>query len=229
MLSRLIVAVALIIPLGASAAAGEALRVAVIPKGTTHEFWKSIHAGAVKAEREFDAAGTPVDIIWKGPLKEDDRAQQIDVVQTFIGQGIDAIVLAPLDSTALVAPVEDAVAAGIPVVIIDSGLKTDQHASFVATDNHAGGVRGGERLAEVLGGKGKILLLRYAEGSASTEAREAGFLEAIAKHPGIEIVSQDQYAGPTRDSALTAAQNLLNRHGAGIQGVFTPNESSTAA
>ena len=228
MLRHLVVAIALLAPLSAEEAAAEALRVAIIPKGTTHEFWKSIHAGAIKAEREFDAAGTPVDIIWKGPLKEDDRTQQIDVVQTFIGQGVDAIVLAPLDSTALVAPVEDAVAAGIPVVIIDSGLKTDQHASFVATDNHAGGVRGGERLAEVLGGKGRILLLRYAEGSASTEAREAGFLEAIARHPGIEIVSQDQYAGPTRDSALTAAQNLLNRHGAVIQGVFTPNESSTA-
>ncbi len=227
MLRPLIVAVVLIAS-AAPAAAGEALRIAVIPKGTTHEFWKSIHAGAVKAEREFDAAGTPVDLIWKGPLKEDDRAQQIDVVQTFVGQGIDAIVLAPLDSTALVAPVEDAVAAGIPVVIIDSGLKTEQYASFVATNNHDGGMRGGERLAEVLGGKGKVLLLRYAEGSASTEAREAGFLEAIAKHPGIEIVSKDQYAGPTRDSALTAAQNLLNRHGDGIQGVFTPNESSTA-
>jgi ribose transport system substrate-binding protein len=202
--------------------------IAVIPKGTTHEFWKSIHAGAVKAERELTAAGTPVKIIWKGPLKEDDRSGQIEVVENFVAQGVSGIVLAPLDDKALVTPVEAAANAKIPVVIIDSGIKTERIASFVATNNLDGGRRGGERLAEVLGGKGKIVLLRYSEGSASTMLREQGFLEAIAKFPGIEVVSKDQYAGATRDSALTASQNLLNKHGESIQGVFTPNESSTA-
>ena len=202
--------------------------IAVIPKGTTHEFWKSIHAGAVKAERELTAAGTPVKIIWKGPLKEDDRSGQIEVVENFVAQGVSGIVLAPLDDKALVTPVEAAGNAKIPVVIIDSGIKTERIASFVATNNRDGGRRGGERLAEVLGGKGKIVLLRYSEGSASTMQREQGFLEAIAKFPNIEVVSKDQYAGATRDSALTASQNLLNKYGESIQGVFTPNESSTA-
>jgi ribose transport system substrate-binding protein len=204
------------------------LEIAVIPKGTTHEFWKSIHAGAVKAEREFTAAGTPVKVLWKGPLKEDDRGGQIEVVENFVARGVAGIVLAPLDDKALVAPVEAAANARIPVVIVDSGIKTGRIASFVATNNLEGGRRGGERLGEVLGGKGRILLLRYQEGSASTMLREQGFLEAIAKFPGIEIVSKDQYAGATRDSALTAAQNLLNQFGDRIQGVFTPNESSTA-
>lgn len=213
--------------LGAAAWAAD-IEIAVIPKGTTHEFWKSIHAGAVKAERELTAAGTPVKVIWKGPLKEDDRSGQIEVVENFVAKGVAGIVLAPLDDKALVTPVEAADGAKIPVVIIDSGIKTERIASFVATNNLEGGRRGGERLAEVLGGKGKVLLLRYSEGSASTALREQGFLEAIAKHPGIEIVSKDQYAGATRDSALTAAQNLLNKHGDSIQGVFTPNESSTA-
>ncbi len=228
------------LPVGAAAAAagaaaiagapapGKVLQIAVIPKGTTHEFWKSIHAGAVKAERELDAAGTPVDLIWKGPLKEDDRVAQIEVVENFTGSKVDGMVLAPLDNKALVKPVAEAVAAGIPVVIIDSALESDVQSSFVATNNFAGGQLGGERLATVLGGTGKILLLRYQEGSASTMQREAGFLDAIAKHPGIEIVSKDQYAGATADSAFTAAQNLLNVHGQAIQGVFTPNESSTA-
>lgn len=204
------------------------LEIAVIPKGTTHEFWKSIHAGAVKAERELNAAGTAVKVLWKGPLKEDDRNGQIEVVENFVARGVAGIVLAPLDDKALVSPVEAAAGARIPVVIIDSGIKTDRIASFVATNNLDGGRRGGERLADVLGGKGKVLLLRYQEGSASTMLREQGFLEAMAKYPGIEIVSKDQYAGATRESALTAAQNLLNKHGDQIQGVFTPNESSTA-
>jgi len=220
----------LILPLLAfgAAVAADIPQIAVVPKGTTHEFWKSIHAGAIKAERELTAAGQPVQVLWKGPLKEDDRNGQIEVVENFTARGVAGIVLAPLDDRALVAPVEAAAGAGIPVVIIDSAIKTERIASFVATNNHAGGKQGGQRLVEVLGGKGRILLLRYQQGSASTMQREAGFLEAISAAPGIEIVSSDQYAGPTRDSALTASQNLLNKWGGRIQGVFTPNESSTA-
>jgi ribose transport system substrate-binding protein len=209
-------------------AAAKLLTIAVIPKGTTHEFWKSIHAGAVKAERELEGNGRDIVLIWKGPLKEDDRAQQIDVVQGFVAQKVAGIVLAPLDSKALARPVEDAAAAGIPVVIIDSGIESDKLASFVATNNFDGGQQGGRRLGEALGGKGKVVLLRYAVGSASTEQREAGFLDAIGKFPGIEIISKDQYAGATRDSAYTASQNLLNLLGTQCDGIFTPNESSTA-
>ena len=206
--------------------AASELRIAVIPKGTTHEFWKTIHAGAIKAQRELTAAGTPVSIIWKGPLREDDRSSQIEVVQTFVGQGINGIVLAPLDRTALVAPVELAIGAKIPVVVIDSGLESDKQSSFIATNNLDGGKQGGKRLGELMGGTGKVLLLRYQEGSASTEQREAGFLAAIKEFPGITVISLDQYAGPTRATALTASQNLLNRYKSEISGVFCPNESS---
>ncbi len=213
----------------ATPAAGKAaLTIAVIPKGTTHEFWKTIHAGAIKAEREATAAGTPVKIIWKGPLKEDDRTSQVDVVQNFVGQGVSGIVLAPLDRTALVAPVEAAAAAKIPVAIIDSGLESDKQTTFIATNNFEGGKQGGKRLGEVLGGKGKVILLRYQEGSASTEQREAGFLDAMKQFPDIQLISTDQHAGATRDTALTASQNVLNRYKDEVNGIFTPNESSTA-
>ena len=119
--------------------------ISVIPKGTTHEFWKSVHAGAVKASREMDA-----EIIWKGPLKEDDREAQISVVENFITRGVDGICLAPLDDTALRTPVTSAVRAGIPVVIFDSDLKSDDYVSFVATDNHKGGYMAGQHLANLL-------------------------------------------------------------------------------
>jgi ribose transport system substrate-binding protein len=222
----LIATMALSIVVATKVSAAE--QIAVIPKGTTHEFWKSIHAGAVKAERELNAAGRDVEIIWKGPLKEDDRAEQIKVVENFIGRGVAGIVLAPLDNQALVAPVDTAADQGIPVVIIDSGINTEHIASFVATNNFKGGQSGGKRLGEILDGKGKVLLLRYQEGSASTMQREAGFLDALKAFPGIEVISGNQYAGPTRDTAFTASQNLLNQYGQQIQGVFTPNESSTA-
>ncbi|MBI3735911.1 substrate-binding domain-containing protein, partial [Candidatus Sumerlaeota bacterium] len=157
--------------------------IAVIPKGTTHEFWKSIHAGAVKASRDLG-----VEIIWKGPQREDDREMQIQVVEDFISRKVDGIVLAPLDDKALVRPVNDAMKRKIPVVIIDSGLQGKDYVSFVATDNYKGGELGGKRLAEVMGGKGKVILLRYQEGSASTMEREKGFLDAIKKFPDIKIM-----------------------------------------
>ena len=205
------------------------LTIAVIPKGTTHEFWKSIHAGSIKAARELSAQGTEIEVIWKGPLREDDREQQIQVVEGFAAQGVSGIVLAPLDDRALVRPVADAKRAGVPTVIIDSGLQSTDFVSFVATDNRKGGALAAERMGQLLQGKGKVLLLRYAEGSASTSEREAGFLETIRqKFPEIELVSTDQYAGATRDTAKRAAENLLNKFGDEVQGIFTPNESSTA-
>ncbi|MSU19975.1 MAG: sugar ABC transporter substrate-binding protein [Pedosphaera sp.] len=213
-----------------SQAAEKAYTIAVIPKGTTHEFWKSINAGAFKARQELNAKGLKVEVIWKGPLKEDDRDQQIQVVENFMSRRVSGIVLAPLDSQALVKPVANAVQSKIPVVIIDSGLKSDKYVSFVATDNYKGGQMAGDHLGKLLDGKGNVILLRYAVGSASTEEREAGFLDVLkTKYPSIKLISSDQYAGPTRDTAYQASQNLLNRFGREVNGIFCANEPSTIA
>ncbi|MCI0677162.1 MAG: substrate-binding domain-containing protein [Phycisphaerales bacterium] len=216
-------------PATGSSGTSKKVTIAVIPKGTTHEFWKSIHAGAVKAQRELQDKGAPVEIIWQGPLREDDRNMQIQTVEGFATRRVSGIVLAPLDSQALVGPVHSAIEAGVPVVVMDSGLKTDRYVSFVATDNYKGGVLAGEHLARLLGGKGNVILLRYAVGSASTEEREAGFLDAIKKFPEIKIISQDQYAGPTRETGYQASQNLLNRYGNEVNGIFCPCEPPTIA
>src|SRR5215467_1454334 len=120
--------------------------IAVIPKGTTHQFWKSVYAGARKAADDSKAQGVDIDLIWKGPLREDDREQQIQVVEGFVSQGVNGIVLAPLDNKALVRPVEEAKRANIPTVIIDSSLDSDQIISFAATDNQKGGALAAERL-----------------------------------------------------------------------------------
>ena len=201
------------------------LRVAVIPKGTTHEFWKAVHAGAEKAAREVN-----VEVIWKGPLKEDDLKSQIDLVQSFTAQGVSGIVLAPLNDTALALPVKAAVDAKVPVVIFDSDLKDAPYVSFVATDNLAAGRLAGERMGKLLGGKGNVVVLRYQEGSASTHHREEGFLEGLRRFPEIKVVSDNRYGGATTESAHAASENLLLAKNAGkaaIDGVFTPNESTT--
>jgi ribose transport system substrate-binding protein len=208
-----------------STATKKALRIAVIPKGTTHEFWKSIHAGAIKAARELQ-----VEVVWKGPLKEDDLKQQIDLVQSFVAQRISGIVLAPLNDKALRKPVEVAKRRNIPVVVIDSGLKGKAQRSFVATDNLAAGKLAGKRMVEKLQSKGHVVMLRYQEGSASTGKREQGFVDAIASHKDMKLVSSNQFGGATTESAFKAAEAVLLAAGAKdgkVQGVFCPNESTT--
>jgi len=209
---------------GDSGGADGALRIAVIPKGTTQEFWKSVHAGAVKASRE-----TGVEIIWKGPVREDDRDEQIKVVETFVSQRVDGIVVAPLDDRAIVPALNEARGRGIPVLVFDSGVQWDGHVSFVATDNEKAGGLGAERLGEVLGGRGRVVMMRYQEGSASTMARESGFMTTLAdRFPDIEVVSSNQYGGPTTETAYTTAEQLLATY-QDVDGIFCPNESTTFA
>jgi ribose transport system substrate-binding protein len=205
------------------------MTVAVIPKGTSHVFWQSIHAGARKAAQELG-----VSIAWRGPLREDDRDSQVTEVENAVARGVAGIALAPLDESALVAPVTSAMKRGIPVVIIDSGLKGDEYVSFVATDNQAGGRMAGEHLAQLLNGRGRVVLLRYAEGHDSTSKREEGFLAAIRTHPELEIVSSNQYGGADVEGAYKRAEALLSslKDGdgrIGVDGIFCPNESSSFA
>ena len=205
----------------------EHLTIAVIPKGTIHEFWKTVHAGAEMAGRELQ-----VEILWKGSLKEDDREAQISVVENIIVRKVDGIVLAPLDDAALRRPVDQAMGNGIPVVIFDSGLLGDNYISYVATDNFKAGQLAGEYLAKLLDGRGKVAVLRYAEGSYSTTKREDGFLDRIQGFEGIEIVSSNQYAGVTTESAMKAAENLLSRFistdgNLEIDGIFCATEPTT--
>ena len=200
------------------------MKIAVIPKGTTHIFWKSVEAGARQAGKELG-----VEIIWKGPLKENDRAQQIAIVEQFVTEGVTGIVLAPLDNTALQRPVAAAMQKKIPVVIFDSGLKGEpdkDFVSFVATDNKKGGNLGGVHLAKLLAGKGNVVLLRYQVGSASTMEREEGFLEAIHAVKGLRVTVDNRYAGATAGESKTASMNIVDKLKE-ANGIFCPNESST--
>jgi ribose transport system substrate-binding protein len=211
---------------GGPADPGKPPTIAVIPKGTTHEFWKAVHAGAAKAAKEIH-----VNILWKGPLKEDDLKSQIDIVQSMVAQGVAGIVLAPLNDKALVNPVKAAKDAKIPVVIFDSDLQGNDFESFVATDNLGAGRIAADHLAKLVGDKGKVLVLRYQEGSASTALREQGFLTGMKEaHTGIKVASDNQYGGATTESAFAASENLLAAQKAaegGIDGIFCPNESTT--
>jgi ribose transport system substrate-binding protein len=208
----------------AASATPKQLTIAVIPKGTEHIYWKTVEAGAEAAGNDLG-----VKILWKGTLREDDRAGQIEIVQDFVAQKVDGIVLAPLDKDALQRAAEDAMSAGIKVDIIDSALTGDlgkDFISFIATDNHAGGMMGGEELCRIMGNKGKVVLLRYEEGSASTLDREQGFLDAVAKHPDVQVLVSNQFAGASQDEATQAADNLMDQIKQ-ADGIFCSNDPTT--
>ena len=195
--------------------------VAVIPKGVAHFFWQSVHAGAEAAGKEFG-----VEVMWKGPAQETDYSGQINIVEDAINRRVDGIVLAPSHGDALVPIVERAQREGIPVTIFDSGISTETYLSYVATDNRHGGVVAAERLAEKLGGKGKVAILGVKAGSVSTDEREQGFQDTIKqKYPGISIVAF-QYGDADRAKSLDRATDILTGH-TDLSGMFASNESST--
>ena len=198
--------------------------IAVIPKNTTHVFWKAIEAGTREGAKE---AG--VEMVWEGSLKEDNPAQQIQIVEQFISEGVGGIVLAPIDDLALKRPVAAAMEKGIPVVIMDSPLQgepTKDFVSTVSTDNHRGGEMAGEQLGKLLVGKGKVVLFRFKRGSTSASLREAGFLEAIKKFSGIHVIAEDRYSGTTAIEAQSVALEMLGKLKE-ADGIFCPTEPST--
>jgi ribose transport system substrate-binding protein len=201
--------------------AGARHGIAVIPKGTTHIFWQSVHAGARKAGEELG-----YEIYWNGPERETDRERQIQIIEDFIVQKVDGIVLAPLDRKALIPSVEKLSAMKIPCAIIDSGIDTDKYVCFAATDNYQGGVMAARRMGEILQGKGKVVVVKYVPGSASTTERENGFIETIQKEfSGIQIVDA-KYGQDTVETALQATEDLLTRH-SDLQGLYACNASTS--
>ena len=191
--------------------------IAVIPKATTHIFWQSVRAGALKAGEE---AG--VRILWSGPERETDRERQIQIVEDFLVRKVIGVVLAPNDENALVPSVEKIYARNIPCAIIDSGIKTDKYVCFAATDNYKGGVIAARRMGEILGGKGKVVVIKYVQNHDSTTNRENGFIETIEKEfPGIEILDAE-YAGDTVDKAIDLTKDMLSKHSS-LDGLYACN------
>jgi ribose transport system substrate-binding protein len=219
-------------------------RIAVIPKGLTHQFWQSIHRGALRAAADLLAQGIAVEVLWDGPAKEDETQPQIVIVNQFIARQVHGIVLAPQHKTGMINVVRQATKEnGIPVVIIDSGLDAPElYVKYVATDNYHGGQMAAEHLLKVLREEDKneaprLVMFRYAPNSESTEQREQGFLDHVEKviarqkkagKPTITWVSNDQHLGATQDEAQKNARPLLSSKIDSLDGIFVPNESSTS-
>ena len=195
--------------------------IGVVPKGTSSTFWQPVYSGAMAAGRDFE-----VEVLWEAPDEETDIARQIEIVEGFIQRGVDGIVLAPSGRSPLVPAVEQAVAAGIPVTIFDSGIDTDHYVSYVATDNRAAGGMAAKAVADLLNGKGAIGMIKHVPGSDSTEEREQGFSEAIRLlAPKLRVVASE-YCMSFRARALSVAKEMLAAY-PNLGALFGSSEAAT--
>lgn len=206
---------------GAGCNRSDTVRIGVVPKAVAHEFWGAVHAGADEAGVE---AGVIVD--WQGPASETAFSRQIEIVEAMINSRVDGLVLAPTEATALVSVVERAHREGIPVTIFDSAINTDKYVSFVASNNYDAGVTAARTLADLLGGKGEVVVVKNVAGSASTMEREAGFEDTIAREfPGIHI-ADFKYCQSDRALALSVTENMITAH-PDLDGIFASAEPGT--
>jgi len=195
----------------------EHLKFALVPKGTTHEFWQTVKAGAEAAAKEMNA-----EILFNGPSKENSVPEQMDIVRNYATQEVDGVAVAATDKSALVAPVKELLAKGIPVVVVDSAIEPDPSFSFIATDNVAAARLAAEEMGRLLNGKGKVAVLNFKKGSGTSDEREQGFLEGIKKFPGIEIVTQE-YTESDVGMAVDKTESILSAHPE-LDGLFASNE-----
>lgn len=195
----------------------DGLEIAVIPKGLSHQFWLGVKAGAEAAAAENGAA-----VLWQGPPKETEIAQQINIVQDMITRGVDAIVMAACDENALAAVIAQADKAGIPVVMVDSGVKSDIPKSLVATDNLEGAKMAARVLAELTDEKGELGLLPFISGAATSEIRERGFKEGVAEYPDMKIVTT-HYTQSDVSTGMNVTSDMLTAH-PNLGGIFATNE-----
>lgn len=193
------------------------LRIAVVPKGTVQSFWLAVKAGAEDAGKEKGAQ-----IIWKGPAKETDVAGQKRIIENFINAKVDAIVMAACSETALVPTVEQADRAGIPVITVDSGVKSDVPKSFVATDNIAGAREAAKVLARLIGENGEVGLIPFVKGAATSNMREQGFKDEIKKYKNIKLVSV-LYSNSDIMQGVRATEDMLTAN-PNLAGIFAANE-----
>jgi len=200
---------------------GISRRIAVIPKETASVYWEGVRQGALKASAEEG-----FQILWNGPEIETDRERQIQIVEDAVAQKLAGIVLAPNDRKALVPSVEKIFAKGIPCVIIDSGVETDKYLSYMATDNFKGGVLAAKRIGELLGGKGKVIVVEWTPNSASTDARVEGFRKTVASEfPEIQIIDSKYPNPPTTEKAREVTEDMLTKN-AEVHALFACNATT---
>ncbi len=196
--------------------AEEPIKIGVVVKALNSDFWKTVEAGAKAAGKDL---GIEVEVL--GPSAETAVSEQIDMIEDQITQRVSALAVAPSQPASAIPVFDQAKAAGIPVVLIDTDAQWDDKVSFVGTGNYNGGKQAGEFIAEKLGKGGKVVILRGAVGDPTHDERSNGAIEVL-KEKGLEILDI-QPANSERGLGMTVMENMLQVH-SDIQGMFATND-----
>ena len=202
------------------ATAQDKLYIPLISKGFQHQFWQAVKSGADKAAAEFG-----VEVTFEGPDTEAQVDKQMDMLAAALAKKPAAIGFAALDSQAAIPLLQQAKDAGIPVIAFDSGVDSDIPVTTATTDNVAAASLAADKMAELIGGAGKVELVVHDQTSRTGIDRRDGFVNQMAaKYPGIEIVDI-QYGGGDQLMSTEIAKSILTAH-PDLKGFFGANEGS---
>ena len=203
-----------------SVSTGEKPYIPVISKGFQHQFWQAVKKGA-----EDEAAKLNVTISFEGPENESQVDKQMEMLQAALDKHPQALCFAALDSKAAIPLLEKAKAANIPVVGFDSGVDSDIPVATAATDNIAAAALAADKMAEAIGGSGKVGVIVHDQTSRTGIDRRDGFInEMKAKYPNVEIIGP-QYGGGDQLKSTDLAKAMIQAN-PDIKGFFGANEGS---
>ncbi len=201
-------------------------RIALIMKAQTNPFFRKMEQGARKAAQKHG-----VDLLVMSVDRETDFAKQGGLVENAVSQGVDAILIAPADSKAIVGPLLGAQAKGIRIINLDNridaeaakgaGLKVE---TFIGPDNAEGAYKATQRLIELIGGSGQVAILEGIRGVDNAEQRKRGFETAVAKTKGKVKVVARKTGNWMTEPAQREMEGILTRC-PDLNGVFCANDS----
>jgi ribose transport system substrate-binding protein len=202
------------------ATAQDKLYIPLISKGFQHQFWQAVKAGADKAAAEMG-----VEVTFEGPDTEAQVDKQMDMLAAALAKKPAALGFAALDSQAAIPLLRQAQEAGVPVVAFDSGVDSDIPVATASTDNLAAAGLAADKMAELIGGSGKVALVVHDQTSRTGIDRRDGFVNRVKEaHPGIEIVDI-QYGGGDQLQSTEITKAILTAH-PDLKGIFGANEGS---
>ncbi|HWR22707.1 MAG TPA: ABC transporter substrate-binding protein [Feifaniaceae bacterium] len=196
----------------------EDLYVAFISKAYAGDFWKTVQLGAETAGQDLG-----IKLTYEGCDTEASIDQQVNLVENAVNKGADAICIAALDTEGMVPVVESAAAKGVKIVTYNSILASDVAVSHVATDNYVAGGAAAEKMGELLGGKGKIVVIGTSDAAQGSVNRCNGFADKMAElYPEVEIISI-QYAQGDLNRAIAIATDSMTAN-PDLAGIFANND-----
>jgi ribose transport system substrate-binding protein len=201
---------------GGGQGGAESYRLTLIVGLTGDEFYTTMECGAQAAARELGA-----ELTVQGP-EEFSAAEQTPILNAAIQANPDAILIAPTDRTAMVAPIQSAVNQDIPVVLVDTTIEKEEIAlAQISSDNIEGGKQAGEALAREIGEEGKVMVISVTPGISTTDQRKQGFEEAIKKYPNIEYLGTEYCNDdPVKAASITTSTLQSNPD---LKGIFGAN------